>query len=393
MGSAQAWVEHDSENPFLRYRELLWSYREALDRGRSDAEFVEVVQRLDAGLVARRGSGFEITPFATQERVAGAVDFSGELWVKDETGNIAGSHKARHLFGLAIGLALEAEGQQQRLAIASCGNAALGAATVAQAAGRTIDVYIPTWADPTIVSTLDELGAELHVCERRVGEDGDPCIHRFREAVASGSRPFGVQATDSPMTLDGGRTIGFEMVSVAPVPDRVFVQVGGGALATCVGLAYAEAERLGRTASRPALHPVQTEGCAPFERAWRLLSERLEEDREAALDHARAHPDEYMWPWETEPQSAATGIIDDITYDWIPLVEQTSQTGGEPVVVPEPLVLEALDVARAETDIPVDATGTAGLAGLMQWLRTHSERFDGRAAVLFTGLDRGAAQL
>ena len=389
MAATASWVEHESENPFVRYRELLWSYAAARAAGWTDARFVGLVEQLDEQLAAAEGSGFTITPFGAQSRLAHAIDFGGELWVKDETGNVAGSHKARHLFGLALALAVEGEADDRRLAIASCGNAALGAATVARAAARPIDVYVPVWADPAVVDALSDRGAQLHVCERRDGEDGDPCIHRFREAVASGSRPFGVQATDSPLTLDGGRTLGFEMVSAGPVPDQLFVQVGGGALATCVGMAYEEAAQRGRTATRPALLPVQTKGCAPLERAWRLLAPRLDADVEAALDYARKHPDEFMWPWESEPASQASGIIDDVTYDWIPLVEQTAATDGQPVVVPESLIREALAVARRSTDIPVDATGTAGLAGFMHWLRTSERGPGGRVAVLFTGLDRG----
>jgi threonine synthase len=384
----EAWVEHDSDNPFVRFRELLLSYEAARRKGWRDGQFVEMVERLDAQLAGVAGSGFVMTPFAVQDDLGGAIGIDTDLWVKDETGNVAGSHKARHLFGLALWLEVEGAGPAGRLAIASCGNAALGAATIAGAAQRPIDVYIPTWADPTIVDMLSGLGAELHICERRDGEDGDPCIHRFREAVAAGSRPFGVQATDSPMTLDGGRTVGFEMIATGPVPDHVFVQVGGGALATCVGLAYEEGVRRGRIDSLPALHPVQTEGCAPFERAWSLLVPRLSDDVFAALAYARANPDEFMWPWEHEPASAATGIIDDMTYDWLPLAEQTARSGGQPVVAPESVVVRAHEVARANTEIPVDATGTAGLAGLMAWLDEHPQAAADSCAVLFTGLDR-----
>ncbi len=35
-----------------------------------------------------------------------------------------------------------------RLAIASCGNAALAAATLARAAAWPIEVFVPDWADP-----------------------------------------------------------------------------------------------------------------------------------------------------------------------------------------------------------------------------------------------------
>jgi threonine synthase len=51
-------------------------------------------------------------------------------------------------------------------------------------------------------------------------------------------------------------------------------------------------------------------------------------------------------------------------------------------------VSEAYALARAATTIPVDPTGTAGLAGLLE-LRAQGLLPDGeRCAVLFTGVER-----
>jgi threonine synthase len=60
---------------------------------------------------------------------------------------VGGSQKARHLFTILLHLlAAERLGQlpeRPPLAIASCGNAALAAATLAAAADWPIDVYVP----------------------------------------------------------------------------------------------------------------------------------------------------------------------------------------------------------------------------------------------------------
>jgi threonine synthase len=152
--------------------------------------------------------------------------------------------------GLLLHLAVDAVAGDTRLAISSCGNAALGAATVARAAGRPIDVFIPTWADRVVVDSLQQLEATIHVCERRDGELGDPCMARFQEAVADGALPFGVQATENRWTLDGGRTIGWELAAAlagldgGPV-DHVLVQVGGGALLTSCAIGLLEAADAG----------------------------------------------------------------------------------------------------------------------------------------------------
>ena len=103
-----------------------------------------------------------------------------------------------------------------------------------------------------------------------------------------------------------------------------------------------------------------------------------------ALRHAATHRSTYMWAWEDEPHSVATGILDDETYDWLALVEAMLTTGGWPVVVDEATLLEA----NAMSGSGADETGTAGLAGLIQLRRHGVVADDERAVVLFSGLRR-----
>ena len=360
-----------SDNPFIHYRERLDSHAAALQGGLSDERFVDIVERLDAAVAVVDGRGFRITPTNRMPELAAAAGFDAgvELFVKVEVDNVGGSHKARHLFGVALRMLVdEALGAPVAgpLAIASCGNAALGAAVIARALGRPLTVFVPPWADPPVIDRLHELGADLQVCPRRPGEAGDPCYLRFGEAVAAGARPFSVQGVDTPTTFDGGRTLGWELADQVDGLDALYVQVGGGALATATSLGLGPVP----------LFPVQAEGCAPLRRAW----DRLAPDFD--LDAAAADPGSFMWPWEEEPASAATGILDDVTYDWLPLVARTRATGGEPIVATEATILRAHALARA-TGIAVSATGSAGLAGPLTVPPTA-----GRIAVLFTGIER-----
>ena len=372
------WVDEDHAQPFLRYRRMLWSWTVATALGLDDETYVGLVAELDDAVADVDGSGFRLTPSSEQPQLAAGLGHQGQLWVKDETANVSGSHKARHLFGLAVQLAvLDRAGRggsaDEPLAIASCGNAALGAAVVAAAARRRLRVFVPPVAAPSVLDRLAELGADLVICERREGESGDPCYLRFREAVASGAVPFGCQGTDNGLTIDGGRTLGFELgeqVGAAGL-DRLYVQVGGGALATSVtdGLAVA-ASPSGPLDREPALHPVQTEGCHPLAVAHERVVDRFGGD----VDEASRHRSDVMVPWPSEPHSIAGGILDDETYDWQAVVRRTLATGGAPVVVSEVDVEAANRFAAEHTDIPADHTGTAGLAGLVRDLADGAER-------------------
>jgi len=401
---ALTWPEGHEANPFVRYRALLHSYHLATGRGMTDSDYVDPVERLDKEVTAVDGRGFVVTPFGHQSALSERLGFSpgGGVWVKDETGNVSGSHKARHLMGLAIHLEVVdrfglASARGRRLAIASCGNAALAAAVVARAADRALDVFVPTWADEVVVERLKELGASITVCPRVEGVRGDPTYRQLQEAIGDGAIPFTCQGPDNGLTIEGGETLVWEIASQVgdegTALDAIVVQVGGGALASAVLQGLTDARSLGALPKIPRVHAVQTLGGYPLKRAHDRVVDRLRSNApgsgpEEALAYVVLHRSQFMWPWEEEPRSIAHGILDDETYDWFAIVRGMIETGGYPVVVSEDTLREANDLARQATGIEVDHTGSAGLAGLMELMKRKSIRPDERVAVLFTGAIR-----
>ena len=361
----------DDPDPFVAFGPYLaWRAFAGSHGMRADA-CDALTRSLSRSVAQVDGRGFAWTPFGRADRLSDALGFSsaGGVWVKDETGNVSGSHKARHLVstllqllaGEQLGvLAWRSTGDRPKLAIASCGNAALAAATMAASIGWPLDVFVPPSANGRVVARLGELGAVIVVCPRRADDlPGDPCVHRFREAVARGSIPFSVQGPENALCLDSGRTLGWEVglqytrdPNAAGTLDRLFVQVGGGALATCAATGLRDHGIVAR------LHAVQTAGCAPLARAWQQANS-------IGVRTAPTRWAECMWPWEPVVDSAATGILDDETYDWVGVVDAMAGSGGQPATVTEHLVAEANALALARTDIAVDPTGSAGLAGVL----------------------------
>jgi threonine dehydratase len=329
-----------------------------MDRSARD----QLVLDLDGSVRSVAGTGFVVTPFERSSVLSDELGFSdrGGVWVKDETGAVGGSQKARHLVTILLHLlASESLGDfpgRPPLAIASCGNAAIAASTLARAANWPIDVYVPTWMSSAFGRVLDELGATVHRCERRDADPpGDPAMLRFREAVARGAVPFTVQGPENALCLDGGRTIGWEVGSQAAAPDgpghldAAFVQVGGGAFAGCLGAG------LGDLAPNTKLHVVQSEGCAPFDRAFRRVTD---------VSSAASVWETAMEPW-AEPRSLADGILDDETYDWLAVLEAVRASGGSSVIAAESNVVGAHALA-VRAGYRVSPTGSAGLAGLVE---------------------------
>ena len=223
-------------NPFLTYEDrLLWAqYADSM--GVDAVTRAALVTTVDDALRSVGGVGFEITPCSRANDLSTALGFSahGGVWLKDETNNVSGSHKGRFLMSiLLVLLAEEHAGRRdaaarQPLAIASCGNAALAAATLARAVNWPLHVFVPVWGNPAVVDRITALGALVTRCPRLSSDPpGDPCIFRFREAVANGAIPFAVQGTENAYCNDGGRTIGWEIADAEVVFDRVFVAARG----------------------------------------------------------------------------------------------------------------------------------------------------------------------
>lgn len=393
------------ENPFLRYRALAHSYHVAMAHGMSDAGYCDLVSGLDISLAHIDGRGFRVTPFSRSPQLSEWLNFSGTggVWVKDETGNVSGSHKGRHLMGVLLHLTvMERIGlldpaHRRDLAIASCGNAALAAAVVALAADWPLAVFIPPDADQGVVRRLHDLRAKVIVCPREAGVPGDPAYLRLREELAHGALPFTTQGNENGLAIEGGETLGYELVTDIPaLPsgfDHLIIQVGGGALASSCIQALREAAALGALSRLPRVHTVQTFGAHPLERAYKrvraLLGDKpTPDDVRTAMARAAAQRSRFMSPWEKEPKSVAAGILDDETYDWRAVVEGMLLTGGQPLVVSEDLLLEANALAVRKTGIQVDPTGSAGLAGLLALRRSGAVGDGDTAVVLFTGVQR-----
>ena len=175
--------------------------------------------------------------------------------------------------------------------------------------------------------------------------------------------------------------------------DHLIVQVGGGALASSCIQALREAAERGALDRLPHVHTVQTFGAHPLERAYRRVRALLPEEPgpeavRQAMAQAAAHRSAFMQPWEQEPKSVATGILDDETYDWRAVVEGMLITGGRPLVVAEDVLVEANRLAVSKTGIQADPTGSSGLAGLLEMRRSGAIGDQDRAAVLFTGIQR-----
>ena len=186
-------------------------------------------------------------------------------------------------------------------------------------------------ATPVVLAGSASLRADIVECPRRDADPpGDPCIHRFREAVAAGAvrspcRAPRTRGASTAVAPSAGRWRRIRGDVVGPPLDRLFVQVGAGAFAASAIAGFTD-ERRDAAAARRADRQLRAAGAR--------VGARAALGGPAA---AAAHWGECMWPWEHVGSSAADGILDDETYDWIPVVRAMGDSNGTPVVVSERL--------------------------------------------------------
>ncbi len=356
----------DSPNPFVRYGPRLawWEFARANGLTASACE----------ALTHEVASDFVITPFEHSASMSDELQL--DLFVKDETGNVAGSHKARHLVGILLHLrAAETLGlltDRPPLAIASCGNAALAAATLAAQVDWPLDVYVPTWMDDAFGERPRRArrpDPSLFPARRRSGGRSGHAAVPWRPARPARSR----SRCRAPRT-GCASTVVARSAGKSPIRPRPLVSFSIGSSCRSAGERSQPVWVLA-SAGTSRLDTVQTEGCAPLAETW---------ERIASVEQPERYWSQVMRPWP-DPQSAADGILDDETYDWIADVEAMTGSGGEPIVAPESDVLRANQLATA-AGYSVSHTGSAGLAGV---LATRDRIRDGdRIAVVMSGVAR-----
>ncbi|MFM7494318.1 MAG: hypothetical protein ACKO2A_10470, partial [Acidimicrobiaceae bacterium] len=87
-------------NPFIGFQRYLAWDAFAATLGLEFDSRTKIILDLDDAVAKIAGTGFRTTPFLRNDALSDALGFAeqGGIWIKDETHNVAGSQKARHLF-------------------------------------------------------------------------------------------------------------------------------------------------------------------------------------------------------------------------------------------------------------------------------------------------------
>jgi threonine dehydratase len=182
------------------------------------------------------------------------AELSGtEVALKAECLQGTGSFKLR---GALSKVAALGDGASAGLITASAGNHARAVAQAARVRGVGCEVFMPGDAAVSKVAAVERLGAQVRLGGASVEEVLDLAAARAEHSGAAFVHPF-----DDVDVIAGQATLGLELLEDVPDLARVVVPVGGGGLASGIGIA------LRRAGADVELIGVQARACAPYAQA------------------------------------------------------------------------------------------------------------------------------
>jgi threonine dehydratase len=248
--------------------------------------------------------------------------------LKAENLQLTGSFKARGATHMIRGLSPEA--LACGVVAASAGNHAQAVAFAAQEAGARAVLVMPEQAPLAKVAAVQQYGGEV-----RFVDGGYDEAHAEARRLAESEGFTEVHAFDQPEVVAGQGTIGLEIARQAPDVKLVVVPLGGGGLASGVGLALDSALDDVRVVG------VQAEACAPY------------------IDSLAAHKPIGARSANTICDGIAVKRPGDFT---LPLVERYVD---EVVTVSDDEVAQAMVMLLERTKLVVEGAGAVSVAALM----------------------------
>jgi threonine dehydratase len=277
----------------------------------------------------RLGERLPKTPLLPSAWLSSIAD--GDVSLKIESVNLTSSFKIRGALNAALRLSEGIDTPPPTIVTASAGNHGRALALAAEELGLTCVVFTPVNAPEAKKNAIRRHGAVLHSdCA-----DYDVAEQQAREFAEQEGGLY-ISPYNNADVIAGAGTIGLEIVEAMPNVDVVVIPLGGGGLASGMGLAIKAAS------PRTTIVGVEVEASSPF-----TLS--LEAGR---ITHITPRP------------SLADGLVGNLEPGSMtfPLVEQLVD---EVVTVSEDELARAMKGLATEERLIVEGAGAAATAAML----------------------------
>jgi threonine dehydratase len=201
---------------------------------------------------ARRRIGTRLprTPLLPSSWLSSIAD--GDVFLKIESLNLTNSFKIRGAMNAALRLSEGIDTEAPTIITASAGNHGRALALAAEELGLECVVFTPGSAPEAKQNAIRRHGAVLHA-------DGDyDAAEAKAKEFAEAEGGVYISPYNHPDVIAGAGTIGLELVEAMPSFDVIVVPLGGGGLASGVGLAIRAA------VPKATIVGVEVEASSPF---------------------------------------------------------------------------------------------------------------------------------
>jgi threonine dehydratase len=342
--------------------------------GEGARTFAELSAGVDLAAAERAiARGAVTTPLLASSELSEIA--GGPVLLKAESLQVSGSFKLR---GALAKLAALGERSRDGLIAASAGNHARAVAQAARIAGVGCEVFMPRDAPVSKVAAVERLGASVRLSGGSVEAAVELAAERAAETGGALIHPF-----DDLDVIAGQGTLGLELLREVPDLARVIVPIGGGGLASGVGLA------LRRERPDVELVGVQASACAP-------LAAALDGDSDAAAAPdvpaaatiadgiALKRPGELTLPLLRELLDAVLAVNEEEIADAMVLLAERAKLVAEGAGAVAVAALAGAQLAPiAGTTVAIVSGGNVDNGLLASLLRRH-ETSAGRRVRVFT---------
>jgi threonine synthase len=245
------------------------------------------------------------------DRLAKALGITGQLWIKDDSGNPTHSFKDRVVAvaqsaGIALGF--------NTLACASTGNLAHAVAAAAARAGQRSVVLVPSNLEANKIQATAAYNGLVIGIDGNYDDVNRLCGELIGEEV---SADWGfVNVNLRPYYAEGSKTVGYEIAEQLGwrLPDQVVIPVASGALLTKVDKGWREFIGLGLVEDRPyRVFGAQATGCNPVSAAWRDGHEVVRPVKPDTIAKSLAIGNPADGPYALDAVRRTNGAVGDVT--------------------------------------------------------------------------------
>ena len=279
------------------------------------------------------------------------------VFIKDDSRNPTASLKDR---ATAVGMARAVSEGVGAVAAASTGNAGCSLAGFAAAQGMPCYIFVPATAPKPKVAQLLVYGATVFAVDGSYDDAFDLAMEAI-DRFGWYNRCCAV----NPFLVEGKKTVAFEVAEQLGfnAPDKVFVSVGDGCIASGVAKGFREFAELGLVERVPEIVGVQAEGASPMFTAF-MSGEELR---------------------PVKACSCADSICVGHPRNWRKALKGIRASNGTMMTVTDDEILAAIPALARSTGVFGEPAGVAAFAGFQKAVREGVVSSEETVVVLMTG--------